>query len=155
MSQGNKNSFVMYTDYMQHLELLDMEQRGVFLTAIMQYAAGGELPEMDGMVKMAFSFAKAQIDRDTPKNRGEYHWNWKGGITPESRLERTSADYKNFRKEVLARDHYTCQICGKVGGKLNVHHVKKFSQYPELRFDVNNGITLCEKCHREVHRCER
>lgn len=64
MSQGNKNSFVMYTDYMQHLELLGMEQRGVFLTAIMQYAAGGELPEMDGMVRMAFSFARAQIDRD-------------------------------------------------------------------------------------------
>ena len=69
MSQGNKNSFVMYTDYMQHLELLDMEQRGVFLTAIMQYAAGGELPEMDGMVQMAFSFARAQIDRDAEQYR--------------------------------------------------------------------------------------
>ena len=61
----NKNSFVMYTDYMQHLDLMSMEQRGVFLTAIMQYVSCGEVPEMDGMVKMAFSFAKAQIDRDT------------------------------------------------------------------------------------------
>ena len=61
----NKNSFVMYTDYMQHLDLMSMEQRGVFLTAIMQYVSGGEVPEMDGMVKMAFSFAKAQIDRDS------------------------------------------------------------------------------------------
>ena len=59
-----KNSFVMYTDYMQHLELMSMEQRGVFLTAIMQYVSGAELPEMDGMVRMAFSFAKAQIERD-------------------------------------------------------------------------------------------
>lgn len=59
-----KNSFVMYTDYMQHLEIMDMEQRGVFLTAVMKYASGGELPEMDGMVRMAFSFAKAQMDRD-------------------------------------------------------------------------------------------
>lgn len=59
-----KNSFVMYTDYMQHLEIMDMEQRGVFLTAVMKYASGGDLPEMDGMVRMAFSFAKAQMDRD-------------------------------------------------------------------------------------------
>lgn len=59
-----KNSFVMYTDYMQHLEIMDMEQRGIFLTAVMKYASGGELPEMDGMVRMAFSFAKAQMDRD-------------------------------------------------------------------------------------------
>ena len=54
----------MYTDYMQHLEIMDMEQRGIFLTAVMKYASGGELPEMDGMVRMAFSFAKAQMDRD-------------------------------------------------------------------------------------------
>lgn len=59
-----KNSFVMYTDYMQHLEIMDMEQRGVFLTAVMKYASGDDLPEMDGMVRMAFSFAKAQMDRD-------------------------------------------------------------------------------------------
>ena len=62
-------SFVMYSDYMQHLELLSMEQRGVFITAVMAYASGAELPEMDGMVKMAFSFTKAQIDRDSEQYR--------------------------------------------------------------------------------------
>lgn len=59
-----RNSFVMYTDYMQHLEIMSMEQRGIFLTAIMRYASGETLPEMDGMVCMAFSFARAQMDRD-------------------------------------------------------------------------------------------
>lgn len=60
-----KNSFVMYTDYIQHLELMSDEQCGIFIRAVMAYAAGNEIPEMDGMVKMAFSFAKAQMDRDS------------------------------------------------------------------------------------------
>lgn len=64
---SDKKSFVLYTDYLQHLELLSMEQRGVFITAVMFYVTGKELPEMDGMTKMAFSFAKAQIDRDSER----------------------------------------------------------------------------------------
>ena len=62
-----KNSFVLYSDYMEHIELLSMEQRGVLFTAIMQYSMGYETVEMDGMTKMAFSFIKAQIDRDKEK----------------------------------------------------------------------------------------
>lgn len=62
-----KNSFVLYCDYMRQIELLNMEQRGVLLTAIMQYSSGHEVIEMDGMTKMAFSFIKDQLDRDNEK----------------------------------------------------------------------------------------
>lgn len=62
-----KNSFLIYTDYLEHIELLTMEQRGVLLTAIMYYSTGSDLPEMDGMTKMAFSFIKSQMDRDTTR----------------------------------------------------------------------------------------
>ena len=60
-------SFVLYTDYIDQVELLSMEQRGLLLSAIMCYAAGKELPELDGMVTMAFSFIRKQIDRDNEK----------------------------------------------------------------------------------------
>ena len=59
-----KNSFILYTEYSKHIGLLDMEKRGVLFTAIMNYEIGEPLPEMEGMVEMAFSFIKEQLDRD-------------------------------------------------------------------------------------------
>lgn len=81
---------------------------------------------------------------------GENHYNWKGGITPLNRKIRTSVEYKEWRNIVLKRDDYTCQICGKRGGKLEVDHIKPFSLYPDLRLDINNGRTLCPSCHRKT-----
>ena len=62
---------------------------------------------------------------------------------------------KAWRKAVFERDSYKCQKCGKIGGKLNAHHIKPFSLYPDLRFDIDNGITLCKECHIELHKTER
>lgn len=62
-----KNSFVMYTDYQEQINLLNMEQRGMLLTAIMEYASSGTTPEVDGMVLMAFISIRKQMDRDNEK----------------------------------------------------------------------------------------
>lgn len=43
------------------------------------------------------------------------------------------------------------RICQQQGGKLHAHHIKKFADYPDLRFEITNGITLCILCHRKVH----
>jgi ribosomal protein L37AE/L43A len=78
--------------------------------------------------------------------------NWKGGTTKLSKRIRGSAKFANWRKKVFARDNWTCQKCGQKGGNLHPHHIKLFSLYPKLRFRVSNGITLCNKCHKELHR---
>lgn len=57
--------------------------------------------------------------------------------------------YKKWRKQVYVRDGYTCKMCG-AKKKLEAHHIKLWAHFPELRFDVNNGITLCKKCHKEI-----
>lgn len=62
-----KNSFVLYTEYFEHFSLLTLEQQGLLINAIFKYQLGQELPEMDSCLKMAFSFIKAQLDRDNEK----------------------------------------------------------------------------------------
>jgi hypothetical protein len=83
--------------------------------------------------------------------RGVDHHNWKGGITSENRKIRTSAEYRNWRKLVLKRDNYTCRECGATDKELSAHHIKSFVDFPEDRFDINNGITLCLDCHKETN----
>ena len=75
---------------------------------------------------------------------------WKGGITSLRGLIRSLEEYKDWRTKVFTRDKYICQQCGVSGNKkyLTAHHIKSFANYPKLRFDVNNGKTLCEDCHK-------
>lgn len=85
--------------------------------------------------------------------RGEKHWNWKGGKPKHlDKVVRQSLEYRLWRKSVYERDNFTCQKYGIVGGKLVAHHVNNFAEYPELRFAIDNGITLSEKAHREFHK---
>ena len=65
--------------------------------------------------------------------------------------DRQSPEYSAWRNEVFFRDNYTCQNCGIRGGKLVAHHIKPWARYKELRFDKDNGMTLCEKCHKIRH----
>lgn len=81
------------------------------------------------------------------KFSGENSPNWQGGITPINLKIRLSPEYKEWKISVFKRDKYICQCCKNKSKKIQAHHILSFSQYPELRLDINNGITLCEDCH--------
>lgn len=84
---------------------------------------------------------------------GENHWNWKGGITDLRTKLWHSVEYKTWRKTVFERDNYTCRWCDdNTGGNLEAHHIKEQSNYPELRFVISNGLTLCQECHNKTRR---
>lgn len=84
-------------------------------------------------------------------HRGDKHWNWKGGVTEPLQLLRRSPEYNQWRKAVYERDHWTCQLCGEKINDPVAHHLLSFREYPELRFVVDNGITLCRSCHKDIH----
>lgn len=75
------------------------------------------------------------------------HW-WKGGITKEIRRLRNCLEYKLWREAIFKRDDYTCIWCNKRGVTLNADHIKPFAYFPELRFAIDNGRTLCVDCHK-------
>lgn len=83
--------------------------------------------------------------------RGENNHNWNGGITPENHKIRNSIETRLWRESVFARDNWVCQKCSVKGGNLHPHHIKNFAEWIELRFAIDNGITLCEMCHKLFH----
>ncbi len=83
-------------------------------------------------------------------HKGEKCNFWKGGISPENKRIRMSTEFRLWREAVFAHDNWTCRDCGIRGGELHPHHIKSFSQFPELRFAIDNGVTFCEKCHKKT-----
>lgn len=80
---------------------------------------------------------------------GERNGRWDGGKTPLNFKIRNSAEYADWRISIFQRDGHTCQHCGNKN-KLEAHHILNFSENTELRFDKNNGITLCHYCHNPI-----
>jgi len=96
---------------------------------------------------------------------GKKHWNWKNGITKLNRLVKKLILYKEWRSKVFERDNYICQICKTRGEYLEPHHKIPFSIILllyniktirnaikcKLLWDISWGITLCRKCHADIH----
>ena len=103
-------------------------------------------------IEIRRKISEAKKGKPHLNQRGENSPNWKGGITPKNEKIRKALEYKLWREVVFTRDNWTCQMCRERGCKLNVHHLYNFANIVKLRISIENGITLCEKCHREFHR---
>jgi len=99
--------------------------------------------------------------------RGSDNPSWKGGLTPLYAQIRNCFEYRQWRSDVFTRDKFACQKCGDaIGGNLVAHHIVEFADIIERYeittleealkceefWNINNGITLCEDCHIELHR---
>lgn len=64
--------------------------------------------------------------------------------------------HKKWRAAVWKRDRNLCQMpeCDRKCTRLNAHHIKTRDDFPHLRFNVSNGITLCETCHNKIRNRE-
>lgn len=68
----------------------------------------------------------------------------------ERKIAYTTVEYKIWRDSVFRRDDFTCQICGVRGARIQADHIKPWSTHSGLRYDISNGRTLCEPCHRKT-----
>ncbi len=106
----------------------------------------GGIPWNKGKTGLSIGFPKG---KHNTKISGANHYCWKGGISTTERIVRNSLEMRAVIGDSKERDNYTCQMpgCGIRGGTLNSHHIKSFREYPNLRFDISNLITLCVDCH--------
>ena len=85
---------------------------------------------------------------------GKDHHNYNFNKTDKEReIERNTPEYPIWRKAIYERDNHTCQCCGDdKGHNLNAHHIANWADNPELRYDPDNGVTLCSTCHKAFHK---
>ena len=137
-----RDSFIFFKEYKDAIECLDNDDKKLqFYECITQYAFYGAISnKIDADVKAMFVLIKNKIDK-----ANKSYWNFE---------DRRSSKYKKWKENVLRRDCYRCRKCGSKED-LVVHHITHFAENVDLRFDEENGITLCRVCHREVHRNEK
>lgn len=74
---------------------------------------------------------------------------WKGGISNKNQIGRGSRKYRNWQEQVMELCGGVCYLCGDEATEC--HHIKSWIDFPEERYDINNGIALCHKCHMIIH----
>jgi hypothetical protein len=112
----------------------------------------GHKQTIETRIKISENLSKAKMGIPQWHMRGSKNNHWKGGITPKNRAVRNSLEYRLWYRSVFERDNWTCQKTGLRGVELHAHHVLNFAEYPELRFAIDNGITLSKEAHNEFHR---
>lgn len=102
----------------------------------------------DGWIRVCtsclFKYHKAFEERD---QSGKKNPNWNGGVSTEYMLERAGKQAVLWREAIFKRDNYSCLQCGETG-RVEADHIKPWKLYPELRYALDNGQTLCRKHHR-------
>jgi len=134
-----------HLSFFETLDKMNESEYQVFWKKVSNYGLKRIIPNLcSDTEKRLFNVIKYRIDNKLPLDMDSWD-------LEENRLRKTSL-YKEWRLKVLTRDNHTCQLCGKPSKKLNAHHKKSFSKYPELRLDIDNGITLCKVCHISEHK---
>lgn len=146
--KGNKNGVGNKTRFLKGVIPWNKNKKGYRLWP------NGRVFSEETKKRMGISKLGRKLSEETKRKmsvsqpKGENSPHWKGGNSRGYKTGYYSAEYKEWRMKVFIRDGFKCQSCGIIGTYLTAHHIKSFAHYPKLRFEINNGITLCEDCHK-------
>jgi hypothetical protein len=101
-----------------------------------------------------------------PFQIGDKNHEWKGGISSWRVSLRGTVQYSQWRRQVFSRDGFSCTLCGCSGTKLIVHHIRPLAMLlqenniyciedaikNESLWNINNGMTVCVACHKDIHK---
>lgn len=161
MSRGDKTKLLWQNPvYREHMSRVHKEN------GLIPPSRKGCGPNSGSFKKGHKTWIKGKTHSEKTKNilsekfKGRTAWNkGMGDKTNYYKKLRNSIEYKSWRKEVFERDNYRCQLCeirsGDGNGKtvyLHPHHIKCIKNSSELVYDVDNGVTLCKKCHFKLHK---
>ena len=141
----------------EHKKKLSEIQKGRHYSLKTEFKIGHKVSEMTRRKQ-----SEIRIGKYTKENNPA----WKGGITSLNLKIRHSFKTRQWISDIFTRDNFTCQECAKRGKKLVAHHIKKFSDIIknnkiktmedalncEELWNINNGITLCQICHKKYHK---
>jgi len=115
-------------------------------------AIGKHIVSEHGREKMKMAHFGKKISEKTRENMSIAQikkWDKIGRKTYKRYIHTTSSkEYVKWRSDVFQRDNWTCQTCHIRGVYLETHHIKSWAKYPESRFNLGNGVTLCRECHK-------
>ena len=122
-----KSSFLFYAEWAKNIEILTDEQSGVLLKAILALANETELPQMDAVTRMCFSFIETQIERDSAK------YEWRVESRSEAGKKGAEARWKNGKN-------------GKNGNAINRNG--KNGLYVDVDEDVDEDVLIAPSSSR-------
>ena len=140
-----KNSFILYTEYSKHIGLLNMEQRGVLFTAIMNYELGEPLPEMEGIVEMAFSFIKDRLDKDDKTYQDKIHQCSEAGKKGGARVGNKNAKKQTETNENEGKQTKQADVCFDYEKQTETSESTKKQTKQALNVYVNEDVNEKEK----------
>lgn len=113
----------------------------------------GKLPKNhEALCKMSRTEATKQKMSEAQSGEKSFRWNPDRSAVTHNR--RNDGEYLQWRKKVYLRDNFKCKIAdADCSGRIEAHHVLGWAEYVELRYEVNNGITLCQ-VHHPLKRAE-
>lgn len=126
--------------------------KGTVRSEELKRAASERMKRKEFSAETRKKISLSKIGKKRPDFTGENNPKWNGGVSSMNEKIRKSGEYKLWREAVFERDNWTCVWCGGRSAEnnpviLNADHIKPFAYFPELRFAIDNGRTLCKPCH--------